>query len=97
MDQDEKLLIDLLLEKPALLSDCRGTIYALAALLSIDALPNLILLLKDDTLHYELREDAAKAIATIGSSHVHAELDSLRTSGAPSLIHLLDLAEGIKK
>ena len=93
LEENERWLIDRLLEKDVSDADREGCIDTLEMLLSLDALPNLVLVLKDEANSYRLREQAAKAIAAIDSSYVQTELDTLRLSASPSLKHLLDLAQ----
>ncbi len=49
LDRDEQMFIDLLMDRSAHKNEISGAIDILEMLLSLDALPNLILLLKDET------------------------------------------------
>jgi hypothetical protein len=98
MDDDEQWLIDHLL-RPISDHDLLATIDTLVVHFSTSALPNLLQILKGENFTYAVREHAARAIAIIESSDVpnefmQKEFTILRASASPSLMHLLDLAQG---
>ena len=73
-------------------ADISSCIGILEMLLSVEALPPLLHLIKSQSYNFHLREQAAKAIAVIGSNYVEKELKALRVSASPELSRLVDIA-----
>ena len=97
LDATEQAVIDRLADKSlsdAALSSC---ISCLEVLLSLDALKPLIVFMTDDDHSVSLREQAARAIALIGSDYVQSELLALLSSPSPELRRLAGMALGEAK
>jgi hypothetical protein len=73
-------------------ADISSCIGILEMLLSVESLPSLLHLMKSQGYNFPLREQAAQAIAVIGSSYVEKELKDFRVSASPELSRLVDIA-----
>jgi HEAT repeat protein len=92
LDEGEKWMIDNLAAGSLADPDLSGCIDTLEVLLSLDALPTLVHFLNDSKHDIALRTQAAKAIATIGSSYVEIDLTALLSSHSPELSLLAKIA-----
>ena len=90
LNSDELRLIKLLANGSTHDNDLSGAIDSLEMLLSLDALPALLNIMRDSHHSMQIRKQAATAIATIGNEYIETELKLACIS--PS-IELRSLAE----
>jgi hypothetical protein len=92
MDENEKWFIDRLDDRRISEADLVGCIDTLAVLLSLDALPALLAVMKDSSRPPQARAYAAKAINKIGPEYLKAELAELANSASFELRDLAGIA-----
>ncbi len=94
LSEDERWLIDLLADRLVHENDLSGAIDTLEMLLSLDALPALLNVLKDTMRPLQIRQQAARAVHKIGADYVNTKLIELKTSDLPELRKLAAIALG---
>jgi hypothetical protein len=96
MDEDTKRVIARLYDTSLSDADISSCISILEMLLLLEGLPPLLNLMKSKTYSMPLRQQAATAIAKIGSNHIVSELETLRSSDVSELSRLAKVALGIE-
>ncbi len=92
MDENEKWLIDRLGNRRISEADLMSCIDVLEVLLSLDALPALLAVMKDSSRSPQARAWAAKAINKIGPQYLKAELAEISNSAFFELRELAAIA-----
>ncbi len=92
MDEDEKWFVERIFDRSVSEGDIVSSIDALELLLSVEALPALIMFMVDVSRPLQLRERAADAIRRIDSETVKDQLRSLKHSREPELRRLAEMA-----